>query len=141
MAVFPVPRRLSMRGIGSLIKQISENDKGAIFMGLTHRYHKNILIIDVVDGDGKLALQDIDVFINEVLSLYNGKGKEIAIDMSKKSYLNSSGLGDLIKIKDRFMDDGIVLVLIKPTARVLSLLEMVGVIQFFKIIEREDELG
>lgn len=110
-------------------------------MGLTHRYHKNILIIDVVDGDGKLALQDIDVFINEVLSLYNGKGKEIAIDMSKKSYLNSSGLGDLIKIKDRFMDDGIVLVLIKPTARVLSLLEMVGVIQFFKIIEREDELG
>lgn len=112
-------------------------------MALIHRNYKDILIVEIGDSDGKLVAEEMDDFIDEVLSLYKGrgKGKEIALDMSKKSYLNSSGLGDLIKVKDRFMDDGITLVLIKPTARVYSLLEMVGVVQFFKIIEREEDLA
>ncbi len=110
-------------------------------MGLAHRFYKDFLIVAIDGSDGKLVSEDVDDLIDETLKLYDGKRKEIALDLTNKSYLNSSGLGDLIKVKDRFSDEGVSLVLINPTARVLSLLEMVGVIQFFKIIAREDNLG
>jgi anti-sigma B factor antagonist len=105
-----------------------------------HHYHKNTLIVEISEGDGKLVSQSIEDFINELLSLNTGKKKEIVLDMSKKGYLNSSGLGDLIKLKDMLTDQGIDLMLLQPTSRVMSLLEMVGVTQFFKIINDKDEL-
>ncbi|MBN1533879.1 MAG: STAS domain-containing protein [Spirochaetes bacterium] len=110
-------------------------------MGLEHRFVKDILVVNIAGSDGTLAPQGVDEVISEILGLYNGKRKEIALDLTQKTYLNSSGLGDLIKVKDRFSDEGVELVLINPTPRVTSLLEMVGVIQFFKIIPGVEDLG
>ena len=110
-------------------------------MEIIHRYHNKILIVEIDSFDGKLVSEDIDEFLVELLKIYNGETKEIAFEMIKKTYLNSSGLGDLIKVKDKLMDSGVGLVLINPTNRVVSLLEMVGVDQFFNIVESEDELG
>jgi anti-anti-sigma factor len=110
-------------------------------MAMEHRFVKNILVVEIAGSDGTLVQQGVDEVISEILGLYDGKAREIALDLTRKTYLNSSGLGDLIKVKDRLSDEGVGLVLINPTPRVTSLLEMVGVIQFFKIIPGIEDLG
>ena len=109
-------------------------------MDIMHRYLKDVLIVGIPENEGRLINDDLDDFIKELLKLYNGKRKEVALDLSKKTYLNSTGLGELIKVKDRLMDGNVGLALINPTPRVQSLLDMVGVNQFFHIIGSEDEL-
>ena len=60
--------------------------------------------------------------------------------MSRKRYLNSSGLGELIFIKDRLTDAGAELVLLGVTENVSSLLEMVGLDEFFTVLSSEDQI-
>jgi anti-anti-sigma factor len=110
-------------------------------MEIRHHYKNKTLVVDVNGNDGKLIKDDLELFIKEILKLHTKESKEIAVNLSNKTYLNSSGLGDLIKVKDSLMDNGVGLVLINPTARVVSLLEMVGVDQFFHIVSKEDDLG
>lgn len=107
-------------------------------MAVEHRYFNNILIIEL-DNEDAIIQYNMDKFIEDTMSLYKS-GKVIALDMSKKSYLNSTGLGELIKMKDNLFDNDINLVLINPSDRVKSLLSMVGVDQFFKIITDENQL-
>ncbi len=110
-------------------------------MNIDHHFTNDILVISIPDGNGRLISSDIDVFINNIFKLSKTDAGRIALNMSKKSFLNSSGLGELIKVKDRLLDKNIELVLIKPSERVKSLINMVGVDQFFKIIDSEDKLA
>jgi len=109
-------------------------------MDIVYKYVNNVLIIDISENDGKLSVDDISIFIKDILKINEGRSNRIAFDMTKKEYLNSSGLGELIKVKDHLFDEGIELILINPTARVESLLSMVGVDQFFHIASSEDTL-
>lgn len=109
-------------------------------MDIKYHFNNDILVIDVRGGEGMVAAGDIDEFINQILSMSSPGSRFIALNMSEKTFLNSSGLGELIKIKDRLLDRGIELVLINPGSRVQSLLDMVGVDQFFKIVNSEDDL-
>ncbi len=109
-------------------------------MNIDHRYINDVLVIDLREGEGRLSEGDIDEFIGSILGLGVGERGTIALNLSMKAFLNSSGLSDLIKVKDRLMDRGIEMVLINPTTRVMSLLEMAGVGRFFNIIASENQL-
>ncbi len=108
-------------------------------MEIHHRFVNDRLIIDMDKTDGSFVEDEIDDFIREVLALAAGSCDRIGLNMKGVSYLNSSGLGELIKLKDSLTDEGITLVLIGVTGRVLTLLNMVGVDQFFTIIESESD--
>ncbi len=109
-------------------------------MEINHRFVKNRLVVDMKKSDGSLMTDGIDDFIQELMSLAAESGNQVAINMSEVAYLNSSGLGELIMVKDRLTDEGISLVLISVTNKVISLLTMVGVDQFFSIIDSESDL-
>lgn len=110
-------------------------------MEISHHLVKNTIVVDLSENDGRLVTADIDHFIDGLEALAERSGGVIAFNMGPVTYLNSSGLGELIKIKDNLSDRGISLVLIGITNRVQSLISMVGVDQFFNIIRTEEELG
>lgn len=109
-------------------------------MKIDHHFIRGVLVIDLPEGEGKLSGADVDEFSDGVILLTAPAAKKIAFNMSKKSFLTSSGLGDLVKLKDCLLDRQMDLILISPSARVKSLLNMVGVDQFFNIIDSEDQL-
>jgi len=111
-------------------------------MEIKHEYHNDLLLIQIDDEDGPLVQTDIDIFIKEILQLMSqSHNNKIAFDMSLKKYLNSWGLGQLIKAKDVLYEQGIKLYLINPTQRVSSLLSMVGVDGFFKSVSSLEEIN
>jgi anti-anti-sigma factor len=110
-------------------------------MDLSYRYSgKSVLIIDINEASGSLVNGTIEDFIETVLSMDRKKNTTVALDMSRKKYLNSSGLGDLIMTKDRLFDQGVDLVLIGVVENIRSLLSMVGVEDFFKMAGNETDL-
>ena len=109
-------------------------------MDIQYHFNNDMLVVDVLGVEGRVAAGDIDEFIDQIFKLCSPASRSIALNMSDKTFLNSSGLGELIKIKDRLLDRSMDLVLINPGARVQSLIDMVGVDQFFKIVKKEDDL-
>jgi len=110
-------------------------------MNFQYRYVNEVVIVDIVEEDGGLVSFDIDDFINNMVELKGEKSKKIVLDMTKRNYLNSSGLSDLIRVKDSLFDRGIELILIGLSDNVRALIRMVGLEYFFKIITSEKELG
>ncbi len=110
-------------------------------MLIAHRYYnEKSLIVEIDSIDGALIEEDVDRFVEEILKLVPQLPGKIAFDMSRKRYLNSSGLGELIFIKDRLTDAGAELVLLGVTENVSSLLEMVGLDEFFTVLSSEDQI-
>lgn len=109
-------------------------------MSVPYRIVDNKLIFDIQEGDGSLVGFELDDFINNIKQLYSDNIKVVGLNLSKKNYLNSTGLGELIKVKDTLLDEDIKLVLISVGARIKSLLDMVGVEEFFNIYDREEDL-
>jgi anti-anti-sigma factor len=99
-----------------------------------------MLVVDVPEGMGRIAVIDIDEFIHGILDAVRPPITTIAFDLSRQEFLNSVGLGELVKVKDRLMDSNIELALINCAPRVASLIAVAGVDRFFKVVRSEDEL-
>jgi len=98
------------------------------------------MVVDIAPGDGDFVEEDLDEFIKEIKSLNNGKAKKVALNMKNKKFLNSSGLGEMIKVKDILLDDGMELILIALAPRIESLIDMVGLNNFFTIVSTEKDI-
>jgi anti-anti-sigma factor len=109
-------------------------------MDIDYHFKNDVLVINLRDGGGRLTIADTDDFIHQIFGASRPSIKTIAINMTSQSFLNSTGLGELVKIKDSLLDRNIKLVLINPSLRVKSLITMAGVDQFFAIFNSEDEL-
>jgi anti-anti-sigma factor len=110
-------------------------------MKINHHTMRSALVIVVPEGEGRLFEDDIDECIEQILQLKDRSVETVAFNLSACSYLNSTGLGDLVKIKDALMDRDIRLVLTNISPRVRSIIDMVGVDSFFNIVESEDGIG
>lgn len=99
-----------------------------------------VMVVKAVSDDGSLAGIPAEELIENIQGGVRGPCRLIALDLTEKRYLNSSGLGDLIMVYERFHEDDISLALIGVSENIGSLLEMIGVIQFFFIVSKEDEL-
>jgi anti-anti-sigma factor len=102
---------------------------------------RDVLVVRMTDGGGRLAVEDIDRFIQHVVSACGPSVRTVAINISSQSFLNSSGLGELVKIKDRLLDSNMGMVLVSPSPRVKSLVSMAGIDAFFRIVNNEDEIS
>ena len=108
-------------------------------MDIPYHISNNVPVFEIPECEGALIMDDIDDFLRYLLN-FKGKTQKIAFDMSSKSFLNSTGLGELVAIKDGLIDKGIELVLLNPSEKVESLINMVGLDQFFSFVSSEDEL-
>lgn len=109
-------------------------------MEINHRSKNGITIIDMGTEDGALVPGDIDEFFKRLISIIPEKSTKLALDMSEKKYLNSWGLGQLIKLKDNLVDYNINLYLLNLSGRVVSLLNIAGVDGFFRTVSSENEI-
>lgn len=95
-----------------------------------------------VDGEDATALAEMTGAIDgntvsnfqEKLEQIKAEGhRRLVLDMSKIKYVNSTGLGSLVKYADSFKQSGGGMALIKVPAKVKIVIEMLGLNAFFDI--------
>ncbi len=91
---------------------------------------------------GELTLDIIDEIKNEVTSIIENDIKDeraIIFDLSDVSFLDSSGIGFLIHMKNRINAMNKKCYLLRPSNVVKNTLSLVNLINFFTIIDDEGE--
>jgi len=106
----------------------------------THHCNGTVLVVVMPEKAGRLAETDLDMFIDDIRGMITPSITTVALELSGQEYMNSTGLGELVKLKDSLIDRNIEMALINCTPRVASLLDMAGVDRFVTTVRSEDEL-
>ncbi len=113
---------------------------GVWIMEFTYVFVNNVPVLSFIRDDGSLLNSDVDVFGREVLQIIKDDVYKVVIDLRNNSYLNSFGLGELINLRNFFLDKGITTVLIVTSKKIIKLFDMVGIGDLFETIESEKEI-
>ena len=106
-------------------------------MNLTHRQHNDITIIY---PEGKITLGDGDQELGEAVrtQLEQG-GRKIVINLSKVSYLDSSGVGELVGCYTSIKNKGGELRICGMNTRIFNLITMTSLHSVFDVKDTEEE--
>ena len=97
--------------------------------------------VSISHADGVAIVQvtgDLDCYTAPqlraaLLELVAEGSNEVVLDVSKSSFIDSTGLGVLVGGLRRFRQEGGDMVLRSPTSTTITLLEVTGVIKLFEI--------
>ena len=104
-------------------------------MKLSIKKVKEIVVIDV---DGKIVLGDGDVEIKQAVDDLLQKGhKNIVLNMAKVPYLDSAGLGEIMRCFTALRRDGGNFKLVSPNQRIIDLLSITKLLNVFDIYDSE----
>lgn len=104
-------------------------------MKLSVRKAKDIVVIDV---DGKIVLGDGDVEIKEAVDSLLKKGNiNIILNLAKVPYLDSAGLGEIMRCFTALRKDGGDFKLLSPNQRIIDLLGITKLFNVFDIYDNE----
>ena len=104
-------------------------------MKLLVRKAKDIVVIDV---DGKIVLGDGDVEIKQAVDDLLQKGnKNIILNLAKVPYLDSAGLGEIMRSFTALRRDGGDFKLLSPNQRIIDLLSITKLLNVFDIYDNE----
>lgn len=109
-------------------------------MQFVYKYVDNVPVISFKRDDGSLVGYDINLFGEDVIAILQPDMAKIAFDLRDNPYLNSFGLGELINIRQFFLERGISCVLIVESKKIHKLLEMVGIEDLFETVASEDQI-
>ncbi len=109
-------------------------------MNFVYEYVNNIPVVKFCREDGFLVGEEIHLFGDKVISLLNENINKIAIDLRSYTYLNSFGLGELINIRNYFLERGVECILIVNSSKIHKLFDMVGIGDLFETVAHEKEL-
>jgi anti-sigma B factor antagonist len=94
----------------------------------------------VVDLAGRLCF--VDLSLRDHIGRLLQKGhRDFTLDMSKASYLDSFGLGQLISIRNSIQREGGQIRLLRPPAHVQKLLRITKLDTLFCVVDRERPLA
>ena len=89
---------------------------------------------------GEFDMSGVEIFdsliIGDLLAVQSGNA---VLDLAEVSFMDSTGLGALIRANQFATAQGIILTLLAPSARVRKLLEVTGVASTFTIVESPDQ--
>jgi anti-sigma B factor antagonist len=104
-------------------------------MKLAIRKAKDIVVIDV---DGKIVLGEGDVEIKRAVDGLLQKGsKSIILNLTKVPYLDSAGLGEIMRCFTALRRDGGNFKLVSPNQRIIDLLSITKLLNVFDIYDNE----
>jgi anti-anti-sigma factor len=87
----------------------------------------------VLTLSGAIDLQSRDVVIDAAREAIASTGtKQVTLDLAQVSFIDSSGIGALIQVAGDAQDAGIEFGLRDPSARVVRVLEVTGLIDFWR---------
>jgi anti-sigma B factor antagonist len=104
-------------------------------MKISTRKSANVVIIDI---DGKIVLGEGDVEIkNAVDNLLARGNKSFLLNLAKVSYLDSAGLGEIIRCFTTLRKNGGNFKLLSPSQRVIDLLTITKLLDVFDTFDNE----
>lgn len=104
-------------------------------MKISTRKTANVVIIDV---DGKIVSGEGDVEIKKTVDQFLEKGnKSFLLNLAKVSYLDSAGLGEIIRCFTTLRKTGGSFKLLSPNRRVVDLLTITKLLDVFDIYDNE----
>ena len=104
-------------------------------MKFSTRKNGNVIIIDV---EGKILLGEGDVEIKKAVDDLLKKGaKDILLNLAKVPYIDSAGLGEIIRCFTALRRNGGSLKLLSPNERIIDLLNITNLLNVFDSYEDE----
>ena len=104
-------------------------------MKLSVRKAKDIIVIDV---EGKIVLGDGDVEIKQTVNGLIQKGnKKVILNLAKVPYLDSAGLGEIMRCFTALRRDGGDFKLLSPNQRIIDLFSITKLLNVFDIYDNE----
>jgi anti-anti-sigma factor len=104
-------------------------------MKLSIRKAKDIVVID---AEGRIALGEGDVEIKQAVDDLLHKGnKSIILNLAKVPYLDSAGLGEIMRCFTALRRDGGNFKLVSPNQRIIDLLSITKLLNVFDIYDNE----
>jgi anti-sigma B factor antagonist len=104
-------------------------------MKLSTRKSADVIIIDV---DGKIVLGDGDVEIKETVDNFIGRGdKNFILNLAHVPYLDSAGLGEIIRCYTALRKSGGNFKLLSPNQRIIDLLTITKLLDVFDSFDNE----
>jgi anti-sigma B factor antagonist len=96
--------------------------------------------VSVVDLSGKITIGEGDVALREAVEglLKEGKSK-LVLNLSRISYMDSAGIGELVACYKRSRDKGGQLKLLNPSGKVYDLLQLTKLEEIFETYRDEGE--
>jgi len=106
-------------------------------MNLTQRNHQGVIIIY---PEGKITLGDGDQELGEAVRTALEQGaRKIVINLTKVSYLDSSGVGELVGCYTSIKNRGGELRICGMNARIINLITMTSLHSVFEVKDTEEE--
>jgi anti-sigma B factor antagonist len=116
---------------------IGMQDKTPLKMQTTTRHIGDVAVLDI---SGRITLGEGNVMLREIVRELTDKGsKKIILNLGEVQYIDSSGVGELVKTHTTVRNQGGQLRLINLNQRVSNLLEMTRLVAVFDIAR--DEAG
>lgn len=97
---------------------------------------QNAVIVELNGSVDPSSIDDFDAIFDDLLE----KGSiRIVMDLAKLKYINSTGMGMMVQYYDQLADEGGGLVLMTVQAKIILVLEMLGLQELFPIVSSEEE--
>ena len=99
---------------------------------------RTVEAVTVVDHEGKLMLgEDTEQFRTRIRELLDSSAKKILLNMGNVNYLDSSGVGELVRAYASASSQGGQLKLLNLTKRIHDLLTVTKLLTVFETYENE----
>ena len=106
-------------------------------MQLTQRQNGDVVVIDMI---GKMTLGEGDEMLRDkVNSLVQQGLKKIVLNLESVPYIDSAGLGEIVRTYTTVSRQGGVLKLLALTKRIQDLLAITKLLTIFETFDTEDE--
>lgn len=90
-------------------------------------------ILGAIDGTTVRQFED------KLIGFFNQGVKNLILIFSDVKYINSTGMGLLVKLADKFQEGGGDIKLVGVPEKVIALFDMLGLLSLFKIYENEED--
>ncbi len=96
--------------------------------------------VSVVDLSGKITIGEGDVVLRETVETLLNEGRsKLVLNLSRISYMDSAGIGELVACYKRSREKGGQLKLLNPSGKVYDLLQLTKLEEIFETFRDEGE--
>ena len=96
--------------------------------------------VSVVDLSGKITIGEGDVVLRETVETLIKEGRtKLLLNLSRISYMDSAGIGELVACYKRSREKGGQLKLLNPSGKVYDLLQLTKLEEIFETFRDEGE--
>ena len=90
-------------------------------------------VVAIVDLNGKITIGEGDVILRDTVDRVLKEGnKQILLNLSRVSYMDSAGIGELVACYKRARENGGQLKLLNPSGKVFDLLQLTKLEEIFE---------